>query len=144
MTNIELMNPWERVQENAYTWTLENTVNGDVIELTIEKDPERDELHRILHRELPTNDPAHTHIADILVTNTAELEEIMRFLAFRIARHEYDGDELTPGGPYNHITPSNPSRKLGDIYEFLIQEYGDQYAIQRNPISNPDNTEQLL
>lgn len=144
MIDIELMKPWEHVQENAYTWTLENTVSDNVIELTIEKDPEHDDLRRILHRKLPTNDPTHTHIADIIVSNTAELEEIMRFLAFRIARHEHDGNELTPGGPYNHITPSNPSRKLGDVYEFLIEEYSDQYAMQRNPLSNPDNTEQLL
>ena len=141
MAHIELIDPWERPAENAYVWILEPTTSGDTIELTLQSDPERTHRYEILPRAHP--DSAYTNIPPVHVSTRDEIEEIMHFLAFRIPRNKYTGDFTATPGPYTHISPASPSDKLAGLYNFLISEYSDEYAAERNPVPEPDHTEQL-
>lgn len=141
MAHIELIDPWEQPAENTYVWILEPTTSGDTVELTLQSDSDRHHRYEILHRTHP--DPAYTHITAVHISTRDEIEEIMNFLASRIAQNEYTGDLTTTQDPYTHISPTSPTDKLAGLYNFLTSEYNDEYAAERNPVPEPDHTEEL-
>ena len=130
---FEIDYPWVELSDDICAWGLNPADSNAIIELDV-RPKETGSEFTILYRKYPNDGMQFTTLTTIKPVNSAELKELVRFLAYRITVNETNQNTHHPFREYGYVMPDNPSQKLQPILDFLERKYNDTPENMEVPI----------